>query len=109
MLRRAYDHHRDFRTWVSAQSATISAKPIREDAFVTRHEPNPIGAAAAALRPTAHCMPDAVNDDPMRALAIQRSTRSQRRSDQCRNKTARQTRLRLAKSISASGQKSNLP
>jgi hypothetical protein len=54
-------------------------------------------------------MPDAVNDDPMRAAAIHRSTRSQRRSNQYRNKAARQARLRLAKTISASGQKSNFP
>ena len=58
MLRWTHDHHRDLRPLESAQGAAASAKPNREDCFVTRHGLHHTRAAATALRPMAQLVPD---------------------------------------------------
>jgi hypothetical protein len=109
MLWWAQDRHRDLHPLASAQGATTSAKPNREDVFVTRHGVNNAWAAAIRLPPTAHPMPDVGNCDLMLSFDHHSSTRKRRAARQYRNEAIRQAYRGGGRTAPRGGQKSNFP
>jgi hypothetical protein len=109
MLRWAHDRHRDLHPLESAQGAAASAKPNREDSFVTRHGLNHAWAAATALRPTAHLMPDVINCDPTLSFDHHSSTINRHAARQYRNEAISQTCRGDGRTVPRIGQKSYPP
>jgi hypothetical protein len=77
---------------------------------VTRHGLNDAGVAAAtALPPTAHLMPDVITRDPTRPFDHRSSTRNRRAARQSRNEAIRQTCRADGRTVPHIGQKPNSP